>query len=186
MPGKHGKMNEQNKNSFSCYDMNRWIISLNFPLDWKLKLGFAIRPERPTPCVIKNQKWIRALKMNGKLIPIIVECKGSVEKPKLTIKTPKISSEERIKQFLLEFHGLKNAKELYNFMNNDAVLRKIKERLYGFGGAPLMSATVFEGVVKAIIQQQISLRVAESIMANLVEKYGEKIKFCGEYALLMI
>jgi len=34
----------------------------------------------------------------------------------------------------------------------------------------LMSSTVFEGIIKAIIQQQISLKVAESITANLVER----------------
>ena len=163
---------------------NRWVISLNFPLDWKLKLKFSLLPERPTPCIIKNRKWIRALRMDRKLIPIILEARGSVEKPKLVITTPNSlpRKEKEIEHFIFEFHGIKDAKDLHDFMDKDTVLRKIKEKMYGFGKAGLMSATVFEGVVKAIIQQQISLKVAESITANLVERHGGKIKFREEYA----
>jgi len=161
-----------------------WLIPLDFPLNWNLKLKFSILPERPTPCIIKRQKWIRALRMGEKLIPVIVSAEGSIEKPKLIVTTPKISSKEKEKivDFLFEFHGLKSVKELYDFMDGDEILKKIKEKLYGFGKAGLMSATVFEGIIKAIIQQQISLRNAELITANLVENYGERIEFCGEYA----
>ena len=163
--------------------MQSWIIPLNFPFDWKLKLKFSLLPERPTPCIIKNQKWVRALKMNGKLIPIILEARGSIEKPELIITASKsLSNKKReIERFVFEFHGLKNVEELYNFMDKDVVLRRIKGKLYGFGSAGLMSATIYEGIVKAVIQQQISLKVAESITANLVERYGEKMRFCGEY-----
>lgn len=158
--------------------MIKWEIPLNFPFNWELKLKFAVLPEKPTPCIIKEQKWIRALRMNEKLIPIIVEVKNN----KLVITTSEISGKERIEQFIFEFHGLKDIKELYDFMDRDATLRKIKEKLYGFGRAGLMSATIFEGIIKAIIQQQISLKVAESITANLVEKYGDRVELCGEYA----
>ena len=65
-------------------------------------------------------------------------------------------------------------------MDKDDILRRIKEKLYGFGRAGLMSATIFEGIVKAIIQQQISLKVAESITANLVEMHGYRVRFLGE------
>ena len=166
------------------HDKQSWIIPLNFPFDWKLKLKFSLLPERPTPCIIKNQKWIRALKIDGRLAPIILEARGSIEKPELIITTSDsfLRKKKEIERFVFEFHGLKDAKNLYDFMDKDTVLRRIKERMYGFGRAGLMSATVFEGIIKAIIQQQISLKVAESITANLVERYGEKIKFCKEYA----
>lgn len=164
-----------------CEKEHRWIVPLGFPLNWGLKLRFSLLPERPTPCVIKNQKWMRALRINGRLIPIIVEVKGDVEEPKLIITTSKNSFDKEIERFVFEFHGLKDAREFYDFMDNDEVLRRIKEKLYGFGRAGLMSSTVFEGIIKAIIQQQISLKVAESITANLVERHGEKIGFCGEY-----
>jgi DNA-3-methyladenine glycosylase II len=160
-----------------------WIIPLDFPFNWKLKLKFAISPEKPTPCVIKNGAWMRALRMNKKLIPIIVKSTGNIEKPRLIVSTSKLFSHEKRKiiEFVFNFHGIKDAMALYDFMDRDSVLKKIKGKLYGFGRASSMSATVFEGVIKAIIQQQISLRAAASITANLVKKYGEKMKFRQEY-----
>ena len=164
-----------------CEKEHRMAIPLNFPLDWELKLRFSLLPGRPTPCVIKDQKWMRALRINGRLMPVIIEVKGDAEQPKLIIMTSKNSFDKEIERFVFEFHGLKDARDFYDFMDKDDVLRRIKEKLYGFGRAGLMSSTVFEGIIKAIIQQQISLKVAESITANLVERYGEKIGFCGEY-----
>ncbi|RLF38737.1 MAG: hypothetical protein DRN12_07975 [Thermoplasmata archaeon] len=159
------------------------MIPLDFPFNRELKLKFSLLPEKPTPCIIKNHKWMRALKLNKKLIPVIVEVKGDIEKPEVVITTSKLSTEEKrkIEHFVFEFHGLKDADEFYNFIEGDIVLMGIKEKLYGFGKAGLMSSTVFEGIIKAIIQQQISLKVTETITSNLVERYGEKIKFCGEY-----
>ena len=160
------------------------VIKLNFPLNWKLKLDFAVLPDRPTPSIIKGKKWIRGLRLNEEIVPIIVEVHGSIDRPILVITMPSIPSEKQktIENFVFDYHGLKDVRELYDFMEEDDVLRRIKKKLYGFGGAGLMSASVFEGIVKAIIQQQISLRAAESITANLVERYGGKTKIVGEFA----
>jgi hypothetical protein len=67
-----------------------WIIPLDFPFNWELKLKFAILPEKPTPCIIKNGAWMRALRIDKKLIPIIVKSIGNIEKPKLIVSTPKL------------------------------------------------------------------------------------------------
>lgn len=156
-----------------------WDIKLDFPLNWSLKLAFSVLPERPTPCLIRNGKWLRALRVNDRVVPIKVEIKNGLEKPILSITSTEISMDEKkeIEDFVLNFHGLGDVKELYEFMDNDAVLRRIKRNLYGFGRAGLMSATVYEGIIKAIIQQQISLRVAEMMTAKLVEDCGSRIWF---------
>lgn len=65
--------------------IEKWTINLNFPFDWNLKLKFAILPERPTPCIVKGKKWLCAIRINGKMIPVIVE------KPKLLVLTPHLS-----------------------------------------------------------------------------------------------
>ncbi|HEC88177.1 MAG TPA: hypothetical protein ENI52_02555, partial [Thermoplasmata archaeon] len=159
-------------------NFEKHYIQLNFPLNWDLKLKFSILPQKPTPCVIENGEWRRAINFNGKLIPLVVKF---AEKQKIVVFTNKLSSNEwkNIKNFIIEIHGLKNVKKLYEFMEKDAILKKIKNELYGFGRAGLMSATVYEGVIKAIVQQQISLRVAETIIANIVKRYGKRIEFCG-------
>lgn len=156
------------------------FIQINFPLKWDLKLKFNVLPERPTPCVVENGEWRRAINFNERLIPLIVKFD---KKERIVVFTNKVTKNEwkNIRRLIIESHGLKNVKKLYEFMEKDRVLKKIKNELYGFGRAGLMSANVYEGVIKAIVQQQISLRVAENIIANIVERYGRRIEFCGTH-----
>jgi len=158
-----------------------WLIHPPPPFDWRLKLRFLLLPERPTPQVVRGDEWLRAFRIGGRLIPVSVRSVGSVEKPALKVLTDYVSEDERgrINSLLCSLLGLGDVKNLYDFMERDEVLRSVKRRLYGFGRAWLMAASVFEGVVKAIVQQQISLRVAENITANIVERYGEKVDFRG-------
>jgi len=159
-----------------------WELQLDFPLDWELKLRFSVLPERPTPSVIKNGRWMRVLRVRGRPIPVIVESRGTVESPRLVFSAPVRSRLERVEveKLVKALHGLSGVEGLYRFMEGDSVLRRLKRELYGFGRAGLMAPTVYEGVVKAIIQQQIALRVAESITANLAERYGYSTEYAGE------
>ncbi len=49
-----------------------------------------------------------------------------------------------------------------------------------YGLLPLRTATVYEMVISAITEQQISLNVAVKIRARLVKKFGESIKVKGK------
>ena len=160
----------------------RRYLYFDFPLDWNLKLNFSVLPERPTPCIINRQKeWMRLLDLEGKTVPVTVKSAGNIENPRLLVEIPKEMEKnwKRIERVILDIHGLRDVSDLYEFMERDSVLRGIKEKLYGFGGAGLMAVSVYEGVVKSIIQQQISLKVAENITANVVERYGNRVKFLG-------
>ncbi len=148
----------------------KWKIKLNFPFKWQLKLKFSILPNQPTPCIIKGNKWMRML--NG--IPVIVEGKDNL----LYFYSPKKTKE--IENLVFKYHGIKNPKNLYDFMEKDSILRKIKRELHGFGRAGLMSISVYEGIIKAIVQQQISLKIANHIISNIVKKYGMKTKYMNE------
>ena len=158
----------------------KWKIKLNFPFDWRLKLKFAILPERPTPCIIKDKKWIRAIELSHKKVPVIVEAGEKA----IVFHSTHLKERERreVENIVKKLLGIEDTTKLYEFMESDEVLKRIKKRLHGFGRAGLMAASVYEGVVKAITQQQISLRVAEHIIANLVEKFGSKFSFMNEYA----
>jgi len=160
----------------------RWILPLSFPFDWRLKLKFNILPERPTPSIVKGEKWFRVLRIDGKPIPTMVSFRGSLNRPELELSAPSLDLKRRRKlmELVLRLHGIGDPGELYIFMERDEVLRKIKRGLYGFGRAGLMATSLYEGIVKAIIQQQISLRVADHLTANLVEKFGEHLVFLGE------
>jgi len=68
---------------------------------------------------------------------------------------------------------------LYNFMDRDEILLEIKNKLYGLR-PPGIGASIFEGAIRVIIQQQISLRVAYVMTGELVRRFGEKIEINGE------
>lgn len=160
----------------------QWILPLSFPFNWNLKLKFNVLPERPTPAFAKEGRWFRAFRIGGSLIPVMVSFQGTVEKPKLLVSTTSagLKHKQKLLDLVFRLHGIAYPRELYRFMEGDRVLRKVKRSLHGFGRAGLMAANLYEGVVKAIIQQQISLRVAEHLTANLVERFGQHTSFLGE------
>lgn len=160
--------------------LTRKIKTLSFPFNWRLRLKFSLLPERPTPNLIKGEKWFRAFKFKGKLIPVMVRFSGSVERPRLELLTSNSRHGRRLLSMVSRLHGVEDPSPLYHFMDRDKVLSRIKEALYGFGRAGLMAANLYEGVVKAIIQQQIALKAADHITANIVERFGESTIFMGE------
>ena len=70
-------------------------------------------------------------------------------------------------------------RELYNFMDVDEILLGIKNKLYGLR-PPRIGASIFEGAIRVIIQQQISLRVAYVMTGELVRRFGENIEINDE------
>ena len=60
-------------------------------------------------------------------------------------------------------------------MDKDAVLRSIKQQFYGLKAGSI-GTTVFEHIVKSIIQQQISIKVAFSITNKMITRFGEQIE----------
>ena len=59
-------------------------------------------------------------------------------------------------------------------MDKDPVLRDLKQKFYGLKAGSI-GTTVFESIVKSIIQQQISIRVAFSITNKMVTKFSERV-----------
>ena len=67
----------------------------------------------------------------------------------------------------------------YGFMRKYERLGRLTELLRGLRPEN-MAKDVFEGVIKAIIQQQISLNAAYAITGCLVQKFGEYVEFEGK------
>ncbi len=154
----------------------RWKVKLTTPVNWDLKLKFFVLPAAPTPSYVVRRKWIRAVRVNEKLVPIAVSALSEYE---VVIESRNLARKERekITDMVVDYFGLHDAKELYEFMGRDPKLKSIRDRFYGFGRAGKMSMYVFEGIVKAVMQQQISFKVAERIAANIVERFGERVEF---------
>jgi len=108
---------------------------------------------------------------------------GTVEKPKLRVNaSSKLDAKE--KRYLSDkiadiFRLRDNLRALYEFMNKDEILYRVKNELYGLR-PPGIGASIFEGAIRVIIQQQISLQVSYVMTGELVKRFGEKIEIDGE------
>jgi len=151
----------------------------NFDLQWK----FYSSSKEPQPEIYKDGIWRRAFKIGNRLVPVKITFVGTVEKPKLRVNAfSKLDAKERIylsDKIMNIFRLRDDLRALYDFMEQDRILRKIKKELYGLR-PPGIGASIFEGTIRVIIQQQISLRVAYIITGTLVRRFGEKIKIDGK------
>jgi len=154
------------------------IIKPNPPYNFDLHLkSFSF--SKPQPEAYENGTWKRALRLNsGKLVALEVKSIGSAKKPKLEVTilsriTPAEKKEIKDKLSWI-FNTKAELTELYNFMGKDPILKEVRQKLYGL--RPFNYSTVFEGLLKSIIQQQISVIGSMYITNRLVEKFGEKVK----------
>jgi len=153
------------------------------PYDFDLQWKFYSSSNEPQPEVYKDGIWRRSFKIGDRLVPVEVTSVGTVEKPRLRVNAfSKLDAKE--KRYLSDkiadiFRLRDDLRALYDFMEQDEVLRKIKEKFYGLR-PPGIGASIFEGAIRVIIQQQISLQVAYVMTGTLVRRFGEKIEIDGK------
>jgi len=162
--------------------METMIIPSNGPYNFDLQWKFY-SSEEPQPETYKKGVWRRAFKIRDMMIPVAISSIGTHDKQKLKVDIfSKIYTKERT--YLLEkiadiFRLRVDLSGLYNFMDQDKILYRVKNELYGLR-PPGIGASIFEGAIRVIIQQQISLRVAYVMTGALVKRFGEKIEINGE------
>lgn len=149
------------------------------PFDFELNCR-VFGYDKPMPEVFEAGVWRRAIQLSsGKLIAVALRSVGTVDEPKIEAKHFQAITEHEKKELtqILDniFSFSQDLTELYLFMEKDNVLRELKRRFYGLKAASI-GTTVFEHIVKAIIQQQISIRVAFSITNKMVTRFGEQAK----------
>ena len=152
------------------------------PFDFDLNcrvFGF----DKPMPEIYEEGVWKRAIRLSsGKLVPVELRSAGIVDEPRIEVNHF-VTLSEKEKGELSEkldeiFSFSQNIDSLYEFMEKDGVLREMKQMFYGLKAGSI-GTTVFEHIVKSIIQQQISIRVAFSITNKMVTKFSEKIETEG-------
>ena len=133
--------------------------------------------EKPMPEVYEEGVWKRAIRLgSGKLVPVELQSIGIIEEPKIEAKLFQDTTEqekEELTKILDElFSFSQDLTALYSFMDEDQVLTDLKQRFYGLKAGSI-GTTVFESIIKSIIQQQISIKVAFSITNKMVTRFGE-------------
>jgi DNA-3-methyladenine glycosylase II len=137
--------------------------------------------EKPMPETFEEGVWRRAIRLDsGKLIPVALRSLSTIEEPKTEAKYFFQTISEQEKEELAGkldwiFSFSQDLTALYTFMDKDPVLRDLKLKCYGLKAGSI-GATVFESIIKSIIQQQISIRVAFSITNKMVIRFGEKVE----------
>jgi DNA-3-methyladenine glycosylase II len=123
--------------------------------------------------------WSQILSVDGRLIRVKLCSNGSIEKPELTLELQSNSpfSKQQIqkaKEMVMCIFSLNlPLKDFYNQVKPDQVMTKITQKLYGLKFPT--TATVFEALVYAIVEQQISIKVARSIEERLAQKFGQTL-----------
>jgi len=147
------------------------------PFDFELNCR-VFGYEKPMPEVYEDGVWRRAILLDsGRLIPVALQSIGTVEEPKIEANYFQTISEQERQELagILDwmFSFSQDLTSLYAFMDKNPVLRGLKLKFYGLKAGSI-GATVFESIIKSIIQQQISIRVAFSITNRMVTRFGEK------------
>ena len=140
--------------------------------------------EKPMPEVCEEGVWRRAIRLDsGRLIPIELRSVGTIEEPEIEVKhlLHNISEQEK-KELKTKLDWIcsfsKDLTALYAFMDKNLILSDLKRKFYGLKAGSI-GTTVFESIIKAIIQQQISLRVAFSITNSMVTRLGDHVETEG-------
>jgi DNA-3-methyladenine glycosylase II len=150
------------------------------PFDFELNcrvFGYG----KPMPEVYVENVWMRAIRLDSdKLIPVALRSLSTVEEPEIEVECFSHSVDDQEKEelaakldWLLSFS--QDLTVLYAFMDKDPALRELKTRFYGLKAGSI-GATVFESIIKSIIQQQISILVAFSITNSIVTRFGDQVE----------
>jgi DNA-3-methyladenine glycosylase II len=131
-----------------------------------------------------NGQFSQVLRVNGKLFLIRLASAGTVEQPKINVELKsnipitlqdKREADEAVKFiFNLDF----DLQSFYEDVKNDQTMQQITMQLYGLKNPT--TPTVFEALADSIVEQQISIKVAQIIEVKLAKKFGETLTLNGD------
>ncbi|HUK85266.1 MAG TPA: hypothetical protein VLU95_05345, partial [Candidatus Acidoferrum sp.] len=129
-------------------------------------------------------KFSQVLKINERLVLIILTSVGTVEHPKIAVEIKSdalLTSDDKLKAaeaikfiFNLDF----DLCSFYGEIKNEPVMNHIALLLNGLKNPT--TPTVFEALTDSIVEQQISLKVAQTVERRLIKNFGEKLALDGE------
>jgi DNA-3-methyladenine glycosylase II len=126
----------------------------------------------------------QVLRANSGLVYAKITSKGTAENPKLSVelkanqpinaKTKQAALDSITYIFSLNF----DLAAFYKEIEKDHAMHQITAQLCGFKFPT--TPTAFEGLVDAIVEQQISIKVARTLEERLAKKFGDQLIINGE------
>jgi DNA-3-methyladenine glycosylase II len=130
----------------------------------------------------KGRFW-QVIRVNGKPVLAVVESIGTVDEPKVAVELKSdtaITNEDTKKAektvtalFSLDY----DLKPFYETAKADKIMAHLTRELWGLKNPT--TPTVFEALVDSIVEQQISLKVANSLENRIIKKFGESLDLEG-------
>jgi DNA-3-methyladenine glycosylase II len=124
----------------------------------------------------ENGTFWQVLRVDSKLVLVIVTASGTVEHPELSVNLQ--SNDElspgdidRVETTIASLFNVPfDLTAFYEDVQADVVLAVLTERLRGLKSPT--TSTVFEALVDSIIEQQIALNVAHSLERAVIKRFG--------------
>jgi DNA-3-methyladenine glycosylase II len=120
-----------------------------------------------------------ALRLGRTAALVSVTGTGSVDQPEIgmTVRGDKSLTRSQIEEAKILTTSILNLSldlmPFYQFVEEDPILSQITDQLRGL--KPRKTPTVFESLVRSIIEQQISLIAAHHIQDRMIQAYGERL-----------
>jgi DNA-3-methyladenine glycosylase II len=151
------------------------------PYDFPLLLNILSRYAHPTLDIAWDGVYWRVLRVGTGLALVRVASVGTVEQPALTVYLMATQGDVAVEALLPALHRvlpLQSASPaFYAYARTDARLWSVVEPLYGM--PQIRSATLFESLLQAIIEQQIAWVAAQKAQRWLVEWADNRIDYGG-------
>ena len=152
------------------------------PFDFERSARMHSRFRDSLPDIYENNVYMRVLRTDRKPVLVSVSSLGTIREPRLLIHTyPLLRAASEMLQLKhslrLMFEPTCDFDRFYAIAKKDATMRTIAEKLRGL--RPIRPPTIFESVIIAITEQQISLHAAIAIRSRMIQKYGDKVTHGG-------
>jgi 3-methyladenine DNA glycosylase/8-oxoguanine DNA glycosylase len=132
---------------------------------------------QPVPELTGDTFFARIYEIDGVQVPLLVSQELSGGKVSVSYPSKSISR-QRIKTILNDALGLEVCMDgALNVIRDDPALSRISAHVSGI--QPYLSPSVYEALIKTIIQQQISYRAASALTKKLVIQLAPKMEYDG-------
>jgi DNA-3-methyladenine glycosylase II len=125
-------------------------------------------------------KYWQVLRVNDRLMLIMIRSIGTIEKPELQIELKSNreipdGGKKRAEGKICSIFNLKfDLKPFYEALTKDRVFSRLIKEMYGL--KCVTTPTIFEALVYSIVEQQISLNVALNIEKRLIKTFGDTLE----------
>jgi DNA-3-methyladenine glycosylase II len=161
----------------------KFVIKPVAPFDFNLSVTIFSDGDRQISRY-ENGKFWQVIRINSKLALVTIKSLGNADEPRLSIQLDSVESlskadKEKAAEIVRMLLNLDlDLKPFYRKVKKDGTLSGLILKLKGLKGPT--TPTVFEALIDSIVEQQISLKVANSMEGKLTKTFGDFLRLNGE------